>query len=177
MAPLSIILIAGGALLILGGAFLKPIWRATVRPFYRHPEAQEPSRLGWGVRSVGMILTGTVVIVGAASLVGQGHRVQPSSTAVAHATCVALLDQVGSPSTSARAEKAVTDAAHAVGYDVNREESSSDSDVELPNGESTVTVDVVTWTVTDGAADVATFTWASSGSIPGRFSATCAESP
>jgi hypothetical protein len=86
-----------------------------------------------------------------------------------------LRDEVGSPTTAATAAKAVTDAAKAAGFDVEREDTSSDSVVELPSGDTTVTVDVVTWTVTDSPDPVATFTWTTSGSVPGRFTGTCAE--
>jgi hypothetical protein len=177
MGPFLIVLIVVGVLLVVGGVLLKPIWRVAVRPFYRRPDAQEPSRFGWGVRSGVMILTGAVVIVASASLLGQVQLAQPDPTAVARANCASLLDEVGSPSTAATAEAAVIDAAEAAGYDVERKDTSSDSVVELPSGDTTITVDVVTWTMTDGSDTVATFTHTSSDSMPGRFSASCAESP
>jgi hypothetical protein len=129
-----IVLIVVGALLVLGGLFLKSLWRIAVRPFYRQPDAQEPSKLGWGVRSGVMILAGALVIVGSASLLSQTAPAQPSPSAIARQNCDALVDQVGFPSGLATAEKAVTDAAVAAGYEVEREDTSSDSVAELPSG-------------------------------------------
>lgn len=176
MAALLIVLIVVGALLVLGGLFLKPLWRVAVRPFYRHPDAQEPSKLGWGVRSGVMILAGAVVIVGSASLWSQSAPAQPSPSAIARENCDALVDQVGSPSGLTAAENAVKDAADAAGYEVEREDKSSDSVAELPSGDTTITVDVTTWTVVDASDTVATFTWTSSGSVPGRFTGSCPKS-
>ncbi len=120
-------------------------------------------------------MAGAAVIVGSASLLGQAQPTQPGPSDDARASCAALQDEVGSPTTTAAAEKAVTDAAKAAGFDVEREDTSSESVVELPSGDTTVTVDVVTWTVTDGPETVAAFTWTTSGSVPGRFTGTCAE--
>jgi hypothetical protein len=173
MVPFLIVLIVIGAILVLGGLLLRPIWRVAVRPLYRHPDAQEPSRLGWAVRSGAMILAGAAVIVGSASLLGQAQSKQPTPSAEARENCAALLDEVGSPSTTDTADKAVTEAAEAHGYAVERDDTSSDSVVGLPSGDTTVTVDVATWTVTDGPDPVATFTWTTSGSVPGRFTGTC----
>jgi hypothetical protein len=177
MVAFLIVLIVAGALLVLGGVLLKPIWRVAVRPFYRHPDAQQPSTLGWAVRSGAMIVAGVAVIAASASILSQAQPTQPSPSEDARADCESLIDEVGSPSTTDAAESAVTDAAGAAGYEVGREDTSSDSVVELPGGDTTVTVDVVTWTVTDGSDTVATFTWTTSGSVPGRFSASCAVSP
>ncbi|WP_291053939.1 hypothetical protein [Herbiconiux sp.] len=177
MAALLIVLIVVGVLLVLGGLFLKPLWRVAVRPFYRQPDAQEPSKLGWGVRSGGMVLAGAVVIVASATLLSQTAPAQPSASAIARETCATLVDQVGSPSGLTAAEKAVTDAADAAGYEVKREDTSSDSVAELPSGDTTITVDVTTWTVVDGSDTVATFTWTTSGSVPGRFTGSCSKTP
>jgi hypothetical protein len=122
-----------------------------------------------------MIVAGAAVIVGSASLLGQAQPTQPGPSAEARASCAALRDEVGSPTTTAAAEKAVTEAAKAAGFDVEREDTSSDSVVELPSGDTAVTVDVVTWKVSDGPETVATFTWTTSGSVPGRFTGTCAD--
>jgi hypothetical protein len=176
MIPFLIVLIVVGALLVLGGVLLKPIWRVAVRPFYRQPDAQEPSRLGWAVRSGFMIVAGAVVIVASGSILTQSLPAPPEPSAVVRADCDSLIDEVGSPSSRAAVEDAVTDAAEAAGYDVERQEKSTDSSVELPGGDTTVTVDVATWTVTDGSDEVATFTWTTSGSVPGQFSAVCAAS-
>jgi hypothetical protein len=175
MVPLLIVLIVVGALLVVGGVLLKPLWRVAVRPFYRHPDALEPSRLGWGVRSGIMIVAGVAVVIGSASILSQAHPADTDPSDVARADCDSLVDEVGSPSTTDTADTAVRDAAQAAGFDVERDDTSSESVVELPSGDTTVTVDVVTWTVTDGPDDVATFTWTTSGSVPGRFSATCSE--
>ncbi|MDO9399001.1 MAG: hypothetical protein Q7T71_20840 [Herbiconiux sp.] len=177
MTPLLIVLIVVGALLVLVGVLLKPVWRVAVRPFYRQPDAQEPSRLGWAVRSGGMILAGGAVIVASASILSQSSVAEPGPSTAARAGCDALIDEVGSPTSLPAAEEAVAGAARSGGYELERDERSSDSVVELPGGDSTVTVDVVTWTVSDGPDAVAAFTWTSSGSVPGRFSATCDRTP
>jgi hypothetical protein len=173
MIPFLIVLIVVGALLVLGGVLLKPIWRAAVRPFFRQPDAQEPSRLGWAVRSGFMIVVGAVVIVGSGIILSQSLPAQPEPSAVARADCDSLVDEVGSPSSRGAVDEAVTDAAGAAGYDVGLTEKSTDSSIELPSGDTTITVDVATWTVSDGPDEVATFTWTTSGTVPGRFSAVC----
>jgi hypothetical protein len=76
---------------------------------------------------------------------------------------------VGSPTRSADADEAVRDAADAAGYDVEREELTTESVAELPGGDETIAVTVTTWTVLDGGGEVAAFTWTSSDSVPGRF--------
>jgi hypothetical protein len=170
MIALWIALIVVGVLLVLGGVFLKPLWRVAVRPFYRHPEAQEPSKLGWGARSGFMIIAGLIVIAGSASLLGSTSQA-PAPSETSSRSCSELVDQVGSPSTSAEVDEAVREAADQAGYSVERDESSSDSVAELPGGDETITVSVTTWTVLTGSDTVATFTWTTADSVPGRFSA------
>ena len=171
MTALLIGLIVVGVLLMIGGLFLKPLWRVAVRPFYRHPEAQEPSRLGWGARSAVMIVAGAIVIVASAGMLIGTAPTQPTPSEVASRSCADLVDEVGSPSSSAAADEAITAAAEGAGFAVEREESSSDSVAELPGGDQTITVSVTTWTVRSPDAAIATFTWTSADSVPGRFTA------
>jgi hypothetical protein len=171
MTVLLIALIVVGALLVLGGVLLKPLWRVAIAPFYRQPAAQEPSKLGWGVRSVVMILAGVVVIVAGISLLGNTSQSAPTPSEVESQSCSALVDEVGSPSTSDGADEAIREAANQAGYDVERDESSSESVAETPGGDTTITVTMTTWTVVGAGDTVAVFTWTASDSVPGRFTA------
>jgi hypothetical protein len=171
MTAFSIVFIVLGALLILGGVLLQPLWRATVRPLYRNPEAQEPSVLGWGVRSGIMILSGLVVIVVSIGLLGQGVDAQPSPSEAAAERCSAFVDEVGSPDSPDEVDEAVSEAADGAGFDVDRRESTDSRVADLPSGEVTITVETTTWTVRDGGETVATFGWTAADNVPGRFRA------
>jgi hypothetical protein len=120
-----------------------------------------------------MIVTGVAVIIGGATLLVQTQPTPPSPSAVARSNCFSLRDEVGSPSTSKLTEKAVNEAAAKAGYTVERNDESTESVVDLPSGEAKITIDTVTWTVTHGSETVASFTWTSSDSTPGRFRAHC----
>jgi hypothetical protein len=171
MTALWIALIVVGALLVLGGIFLKPLWRVAVRPFYRHPAAQEPSKLGWGARSAVMIFAGVISIVLSVGLLGSTAPDPPTPPGTTSQECSDLVEQVDSPSSASGADQAVRDAADQAGFDVEREESTSETVTALPSGDETITVTVTTWVVRDGSDTVATFTWTSSDSVLGRFSA------
>ena len=171
MTALLIALIVAGALLVLCGVFLRQVWRVGIRPLYRHPEAQEPSKLSWLIRSTVMILAGVVVMVTGIGLLVDAADELPAASENSAPSCADLVDDVGSPSTRAEVDGTVQEAAGSAGYDVERIESSSDSTAELPGGDETITVDVTTWTVLDGSDIVAKFTWTSSESVPGRFGA------
>lgn len=172
MATANIIaIIAFGVLLILGGVLLKPIWSVAVRPFYRNPEAQEPSKLGWGVRSGIMIVAGIIVVVGGIGFLGQADDAEPMPSEAASDRCEAFVDQIERPVSSAATDEAVTSAADEAGYEVERKERSEDSIADLPGGEVTITVTTTTWTVRDGGDTVATFTWTETDNVQGRFGA------
>lgn len=102
-----------GLLLILSSSFVRGIWRVRVRPFYRKPDAIEPSSLGFRVRSAALLGTGLVAL--AFSIVqivaitdeGVGSTAGPD----AGERCSDLAAQVGHPPSLSKAEDAISDAA------------------------------------------------------------------
>ena len=173
MAGLWITFIVVGALLVAGGIFIKPIGRAAIRLFYRRPDAQEPSNLSWGLRSVFMIVAGLVVIGVSVSQLAAIAGDVPTPAEVESDRCEDLVDQMGSPNSAKEVEEAVAEAAAVAGYQVERSDSTTDEIVTIPSGEETVTILVSTWTVKDGVDVVSTFTWTESdvNQGQGRFSA------
>lgn len=173
MVGLWITFIVVGALLVAGGIFIKPIGHAAIRLSYRRPDAQEPSSLSWGLRAVFMIVGGLVIIGISISQLSALAADVPTQTEVKSDRCDDFVDQVGLPNSPNEVEDAVTEAAGAAGYQVERSVTLTDETITIPSGEQTITIKVSTWTVNDGGDVVSTFTWTESdvNQGQGRFSA------
>ncbi|QCR20448.1 hypothetical protein [Agrococcus sp. SGAir0287] len=172
MDPLAfaIALMVLGALLVVAGLLLRPIWRALVAPLYRRPDAQEPSPLGWRLRTAILVVGGIATIVGgallASDLAGRTAEVEPAASVATSAgeapdACASIVEAVARPASLDLADAAIAEAAADAGYEVDRESSETEETLPQPSGEATVVVLQTRWTVLDGDAEVAAFTWTS----------------
>lgn len=170
MVTLFVLLTIAGVLLLAAGFFVRPIWRVTVRPFYRNPDAIEPSELGFRMRSGVIIVTGIIVMVVSIVEINLIMADQPTPKERTAESCGDIVDNVGHPTSSSEAAKAVKRAAADAGYRVDSDETSEDESLDVAGEEHSITITTTTWSVTDDEQEIVQFQWTESETVHGRFS-------
>lgn len=145
-----------GGLLIVAGVFTRKIWQVTVRPFYRNPDAIEPSSAGFAVRALFMIAAGVIFL-------GVGISQGKSEKEADH--CSDITDEVGEPTSLDDAEDAIRRATSSEEYSVESEESTDEHTVAGMDNQTTITT--TKWTVSANGKPIARFTWSETDSDSG----------